>query len=72
MLLSTLTPSSGFHFAFGIPSTKRRRNPVTLSPKKKALKKSRATWATADTPDVHLSGGALQTTFQVEGVWPLQ
>lgn len=52
------------------PTAKRRRNPVTPSPKKRATKKARATRATANTPDVHLPGGALQTVFPVEGEWP--
>lgn len=46
----------------------KRRNPKTPSPKKRASKRARATRATAATPDIHLPGGALQTSFRVEGI----
>jgi hypothetical protein len=71
-LLSISTTSSGSYFALRMPP-KRRRNPITPSPKKKATKKAQATQAQAlaTTPDVHLPGGALQTVFAVEGMCKL-
>jgi hypothetical protein len=39
----------------------KRRNPKTPSPKKKSNKKARAT----DSQEIHLPGGALQTSFRL-------